>query len=246
MTRQEQNNKEVAKARETLKKIGSHIVDRCSYFYTYLDNMIEAISNAISANPDVDIQKYISEFNSVLNSLIEENMEYCFSRGIEREEEDTDKFSWLLPILILSKDYKKASEIYTDVLSKEIAFFRENGGYPYDLGLFIKEPIEYIASHKWDITKFKTDLPIKQGMSYSIEKVIPPLLMNTGIDVQNKTLQEIWRRRGVRYYQGFRNSDYHCPLCDELCAEPHPITDMVFPAHPRCVCGIVYLDDYEE
>lgn len=50
---------------------------------------------------------------------------------------------------------------------------------------------------------------------------------------------------GAIGYVGFRCSTFDCPLCDSLCGVFHPITEVVFPAHVRCVCGMapVFLND---
>lgn len=39
-------------------------------------------------------------------------------------------------------------------------------------------------------------------------------------------------------YRTFRNSSYDCAICDELTKYVHPLTSLVVPAHPRCICGI--------
>lgn len=45
--------------------------------------------------------------------------------------------------------------------------------------------------------------------------------------------------RGAIGYIGFRNSTFHCPLCDSYCGRFIPITDLVFPVHIRCLCGMI-------
>lgn len=45
-----------------------------------------------------------------------------------------------------------------------------------------------------------------------------------------------YRKRGATAYMCHRGSDYDCDLCDSLCAVPHPIDEVVLPAHPRCMC----------
>lgn len=37
-------------------------------------------------------------------------------------------------------------------------------------------------------------------------------------------------------YRVHRGSGYDCPTCDELCVGIHPLTEIVLPAHPRCMC----------
>lgn len=39
-------------------------------------------------------------------------------------------------------------------------------------------------------------------------------------------------------YKTVRNSSYPCQVCDDLTMVVHPLDSLVVPAHPRCVCGI--------
>lgn len=41
---------------------------------------------------------------------------------------------------------------------------------------------------------------------------------------------------GAIGYRTHRGSTFDCPYCDELTKTVHPLTDIVLPAHPRCVC----------
>lgn len=51
--------------------------------------------------------------------------------------------------------------------------------------------------------------------------------------------------RGYGWYRCFRNSNYDCPACDDVCAVPHRITETVLPVHPNCVCGMYPIDENE-
>lgn len=41
---------------------------------------------------------------------------------------------------------------------------------------------------------------------------------------------------GAVGYRTHRGSTFDCPYCDELTKSIHPLTDIVLPAHPRCMC----------
>lgn len=43
-------------------------------------------------------------------------------------------------------------------------------------------------------------------------------------------------KRGAIGYRTHRASNYHCDICDELTMVIHPLTEIVLPAHPGCVC----------
>lgn len=45
-----------------------------------------------------------------------------------------------------------------------------------------------------------------------------------------------YTKKGAIGYRTHRNSAYDCPICDDLTKVIHPLTDIVLPAHPRCVC----------
>lgn len=41
---------------------------------------------------------------------------------------------------------------------------------------------------------------------------------------------------GVERYGVRRGSDFPCEPCDEVCRHTYPVTEIVVPVHPRCVC----------
>ena len=43
-------------------------------------------------------------------------------------------------------------------------------------------------------------------------------------------------KQGAIGYRTHRASNYPCDYCDELTMVVHPLTEIVLPAHPRCVC----------
>lgn len=53
-------------------------------------------------------------------------------------------------------------------------------------------------------------------------------------------------RGGFEWYKCFRNSNYDCPICDDVCAVPHKMTEIVLPVHPNCVCGMYPINSLEE
>lgn len=52
-------------------------------------------------------------------------------------------------------------------------------------------------------------------------------------------------KAGVERYGVRRASDFPCNACDEVCMHTYPITQIVVPVHPRCVCQTfpVYSED---
>ena len=54
-------------------------------------------------------------------------------------------------------------------------------------------------------------------------------------------------KAGVERYGVRRASAYPCNACDEVCRHTYPITQIVVPVHPRCVCQTfpVYSDDVD-
>lgn len=45
-----------------------------------------------------------------------------------------------------------------------------------------------------------------------------------------------YRRMRAIGYRVHRGSTFDCPYCDELCIGVHPLTEIVLPAHPNCMC----------
>lgn len=50
---------------------------------------------------------------------------------------------------------------------------------------------------------------------------------------------------GFQWYRCFRNSNYDCPACDDVCAVPHRMAEIVLPVHPHCVCGMYPITENE-
>lgn len=84
--------------------------------------------------------------------------------------------------------------------------------------------------------KMAAMLPITAKSSVTNMKVLVSYLI---LDVMNKADLYLMRSRGIAGYIGVRMSTYDCPLCDSLCGYFIPIDIQVFPAHPRCVCGMI-------
>lgn len=53
-------------------------------------------------------------------------------------------------------------------------------------------------------------------------------------------------RKGAIGYRVHRGSDYDCPVCDEACEGIHPLTEIVTPLHPHCVCYCTPVFEGEE
>lgn len=90
-----------------------------------------------------------------------------------------------------------------------------------------------------DILKMARDianLPSTAKSSITNLKVI-----TTGVlaDAYNRADLRLMRNNGITGYIGVRQSSFDCPLCDSLCGYVIPIETQVFPAHPRCVCGMI-------
>lgn len=77
---------------------------------------------------------------------------------------------------------------------------------------------------------------VGSGNSYEVGKSVWMLLNVTSMEAYNDALSMKWTGRGAIGYYVFRASNYDCPLCDEQCGFLHPLTNMVVPVHPNCVC----------
>ena len=52
---------------------------------------------------------------------------------------------------------------------------------------------------------------------------------------------------GAVGYRTYRNSSYHCDICDEIASVPHRMSEgMLIPAHHRCVCGVKFIFDEKD
>lgn len=77
---------------------------------------------------------------------------------------------------------------------------------------------------------------VGSGNSYQVGRSAWTLLNATSMEAYNNALAMKWTgKRAIGYYV-FRASNYDCPLCDEQLGFLHPLTEMVVPTHPNCVC----------
>lgn len=77
---------------------------------------------------------------------------------------------------------------------------------------------------------------VGSGNSYQVGRSVWTLLNATSMEAYNNALAMKWTgKRAIGYYV-FRASNYDCPLCDEQLGFLHPLTEMVVPVHPNCVC----------
>lgn len=91
------------------------------------------------------------------------------------------------------------------------------------------------------VADFRDSVPaVGIGNSFKVGSSTWMLLNTTAMRAYNDALAMKWSYGGkiVGYYV-FRGSDYDCPACDEQCGFIHPLTEMVLPVHPRCLCFCV-------
>ena len=99
------------------------------------------------------------------------------------------------------------------------------------------------------LADFRKSVPaVGSGNSYQIGKSAWMLLNVTSMEAYNDALAMKWTNRGAKGYYVYRASNYDCPLCDEQCGFLHPLTEMVVPVHPHCVCVCIecYANESEE
>lgn len=77
---------------------------------------------------------------------------------------------------------------------------------------------------------------VGSGNSYEVGRSAWTLLNVTSMEAYNDALAIKWTFGGAIGYYVFRASNFDCPLCDDECGFLHPLTDIVVPIHPNCVC----------
>lgn len=85
-----------------------------------------------------------------------------------------------------------------------------------------------------------------QSMAKSSITNLKVLVTSTLTDAMDKADLFLMSGNGAYGYIGVRGSSYDCPHCDSLCGYIIPIETQVFPAHPRCVCGMIPVYDAYE
>lgn len=196
-------------------------------------------------NPDID-----SKVKTILIELSDEILDEAENYAREAVEEDDQELT--LAYVRTSKDSvekldKYSSHLYFILegwiaigfankiskgrLAAEILTYMQN---PYNSKLWqdaFKIGNEYASGiireggYKWGKG---TPIDVIKGFAL-VEADIINSAYNYGV-LQGYT------RLGAIGYRVHRGSNYDCPTCDELCIGIHPLTEIVLPAHPNCVC----------
>lgn len=110
----------------------------------------------------------------------------------------------------------------------------------------IPEWAEALADSRYEASILASgDLNRRQGLMNSILAAIA--LVGEGVINDTYCYDAITEmaKAGVERYGVRRASAYPCNACDEVCRHTYPITQIVVPVHPRCVCQTfpVYSDE---
>lgn len=219
----------------------SALASRISLSRRSVERLVDSIMERIAAallRGETDLSAYFDEFARRLreleDSILEEGVALAVARTGTREA-----VSALLAEAASGLDIDGPIDKYTRILRDETGFFVRSGYPAQELGMFIRNPLGYEGTHGKNISGLKSSVPdVGRGVSWKTGRNTYGLFLYTGMSAHNGSLARIWGSEGKRGYIGFRNSSYPCPLCDSLCGTVRPLSQMVFPAHAHCVCGI--------
>lgn len=159
-------------------------------------------------------------------NLVVEEIESVIKIAEDKNDEIIPSLFLLSQLNRIEKSVKNTIKTYARQFLKEISLSSK-------LTSFYKPKI---SKDTLKLAREVADLPHTAKSSITNLKVLVTILMT---DIINKADIYLMSGNGVAGYIGIRQSSYDCPLCDSLCGYFIPITTQVFPAHPRCVCGMI-------
>lgn len=167
-------------------------------------------------------------------SLIVEEIKEAIKIAEDKNDEVISELFLLSQLNRIEISVKNTIKIYARQFFKEISLSSK-------LTSFYKPKI---SKDTLKLAREAANLPHTAKSSITNMKV---LLTLTITDILNKADLFLMSGKGAAGYIGVRQSSYDCPLCDSLCGYFIPITTQVFPAHPRCVCGMIpiYNGEYD-
>lgn len=115
-------------------------------------------------------------------------------------------------------------------------------------GRMLLAPVFMDGTRRRSLSEVLADLrksvpAVNTGNSYQVGRSAWTLLNATSMRAYEDALGILWAGKQVIGYYVYRASSYDCPLCDDECGRLHPLTEMVVPIHPNCVC--VTVEAYE-
>lgn len=236
----------ISKARASLERLAERTGVRSRESERLIRTAVSKISAAILKG-ERDLSPYFDEFRERLEQLVLDSVADAVEQAVMREEGDEGGSAALLALVLAGLDLSSPAGRYADILRHETDFFRSAGYRTSELIQFIDNPRGYEAAHGKDLRGLAQAVPeIKSGVSWQVQRNTYGMILYDTMYAYNSSLMQMWGERGMRGYVGFRNSTWPCELCDSLCGTVRPLTDMVFPAHVHCVCGIyeVSFSDY--
>lgn len=188
------------------------------------------------------VDSIISEMRALLVILIQDAADLA----VEREtDNDADRFLFgLIPFEVEQCNinyYEEPLAKYREILELDLIIAKEMG-FADELEMFLYNPLAFLAGDANGLTRLKNEVPAGQGVSYSFFENMKKIGISAAALSYTNALHHIWNEKDdVLYYYGVRNSNYPCPLCDSHAYVLHPMTEMVYPLHNRCVCSVIPL-----
>lgn len=210
------------------------------------------------------INEKVNEAIRALNEAIYKAIEKgsITVKGIAEERED-DKIKDILIIILLAsaigdRTLKQRISLYTTQLKSEIEAFiaagmaksfskneilrqwQTNMKSPYASDI-IKEAIK---KGGFAATRIKTrGIHYGKGRYISAFENLKRLYITTLQQIYNKSLREIFKKKGFIGWFTIRGSNYPCPICESEAFVPHAAEEEFFGYHPYCLC--LYIPIYQ-
>lgn len=232
------------------KSIRAYIQDYTEKILTLAEEY-RALGVKFTFEKNNELDKKVNALLVELSDAVLEDMNSAAERLLEEEEDKDSILAWAR--------IKTNAQNTIDKYSSHLKFFLEGwlaigfanklsrGDLMLDILTYIDNP--YI-SPLWkkafeDGAKYASRIIRESGWRWGSGTPLSPAkgMSLTESNFINTAFQrgEINRfsRLGAIGYKVRRRSGYDCPYCDSLCVGIHPLTSMVLPAHPRCVCEAI-------
>lgn len=201
-----------------------------------VNNMLVQCSDDIKALIETATSTALSQIKDISDEDIQSALDYVNRENngstiTDRLDEYASNMKYMLEAYIAAGMAEKAN---ANEIANQYIMWMNN---PYSSPM-----MREAAKHRFD---FAAPLILSLGYTLGSGRYISPIA-NTkrittysiaeGYDYAKLEMFRLDNR--IIGYRTFRNSSFPCDVCDELTKTIHPLTDLVLPAHPACICGM--------
>lgn len=214
-----------------------------------------------SASDDLDsrVNEELIALSDSLRNAIFKHLKTAFEVNVDVSEEDKEAAITYISREIEGQNLTARLDGYMSDMKRQLEAYIAAGFY-YKIAaedivtqymLNIESPLNSNLMKEAYLNRndFLTPLIVGLGITYGKGRYVSPLAnvkrleQMSIIEGYDYALYHGWKRKGVENYHVYRGSSYPCAICEIMANRTYPITELVLPFHPNCVCFAVPVTD---